>query len=216
MTHPIRTLAWPQRAAALLLGASLFAALPACAPVVVGGAMVGGALMATDRRTTGAQVEDQGIELKAPQQIAAAIGGRGNVSVTSYNRMALITGEVPSEADRVAAEQAVARVENVRSIVNELAVMGNSSLTARSNDSIVTGQVKAAFLDVKGIDATSIKVVTERGTTYLMGRVTEAEARRAGEVARAVSGVQKVVLVFETISEAELAALKNQGGTPAK
>jgi osmotically-inducible protein OsmY len=216
MTDETRSFRWPRRAAGVLLGAAAIAVLPACAPVVVGGAMVGGVMMATDRRTTGAQVEDQGIELKAPQQIAAAIGDRGHVNITSYNRMVLITGEVPSGADRSAVEQAVARVENVRSIVNELAVMGNSSLTARSNDSIVTGQVKAAFLDAQGVDAAAVKVVTERSTTYLMGRLTEAEAKRAAEVARGLSGVQKVVLVFETISEAELAALRGQDSAPKK
>ena len=211
-----RFVGWPRRTASLLLCVAAVAALPACTGIVVGGAMVGGALMATDRRTAGAQVEDQAIELKAPQQVKAAIGERGNVTVTSYNRMALITGEVPSNADRAMVEQSVARVENVRSIVNELAVMGNSSLTARSNDGILTGRVKAAFIDVPGLDAIAIKVVTERSTTYLLGRLTEAEAKRAADVARAVPGVQKVVLVSETISEAELAALRNGGGAAPK
>jgi osmotically-inducible protein OsmY len=236
MTRPTRTTrstAWPRRVVGLLIGAAIAAVLPACAPIVVGGAMVvglligaadhdrcagrqhggamvGGALIATDRRTTGTQVEDQSVELKAPQRIAAAIGDVGHVTVTSYNLVALITGEVPTEAHRTAVGQAVARIENVRSIVNELAVAGNSSLTSRSSDSYLTGRVKAAFIDVPGLDATAIKVVTERGTTYLMGRVTEAEAARATEVARSISGVQKVVRVFEIISEAELAALQGK------
>jgi osmotically-inducible protein OsmY len=184
--------------------------------VVIGGAVVGGALVAADRRTSGAQVEDQAIELKAPQQVGAAIGERGHVNVTSYNRMALITGEVPAEADRVAVERAVARVENVRSIVNELAVMPSSSLSARSNDAYLTGRVKASFLDVQDLDATSIKVVTERSITYLMGRLTDAEARRAADVARKVSGVQKIVLVSETISDAELAAMRKSGSPAPK
>ena len=107
------------------------AALTACAPLVVGGAMLGGTLMATDRRTSGAQIEDQAIELKAMNRIRDVVGDRGHVSATSYNRMVLITGEVQSEADKAAVEQAVQRVENVRSTVNELQVMGASSLTSR-------------------------------------------------------------------------------------
>jgi osmotically-inducible protein OsmY len=143
-------------------------------------------------------------------RIRETVGERGHVNVTSFNRQVLITGEVPSEADRVAIEQSISRIENVRSTVNDLAVMGSSSLTARSNDAILTSQVKATFLDAKDLQATAVKVVTERGTVYLMGRVTEREATRAVDLARGISGVQKVVRAFEILTEAELAAL---GGT---
>jgi osmotically-inducible protein OsmY len=119
----------------------------------------------------------------------------------------LLTGEVANEADRSAIEQTISRIENVRSIVNELAVMGSASLTARSNDTILTSKVKATYIDAKDLQANAIKVVTERGTVYLMGRVTEREATRASELARGVSGVQKVVKVFDILTEAELAAL---------
>jgi osmotically-inducible protein OsmY len=190
------------------------AALSACAPLIVGGAMVGGAMMATDRRSSGAQVEDQAIELKAVGRVSEAIGDRGHVNVTSYNRLVLITGEVPTEADRTAVEQAISRIENVRSVVNELAVMGNSSLSARSNDAILSGQVKAAFIDAKELQSNSLKVVTERGVVYLMGRVTEREAAIATERARGISGVLKVVRVFEIVTEAELAEI--QPKAPAK
>jgi osmotically-inducible protein OsmY len=190
------------------------ATLNACAPLIVGGAMVGGAMMATDRRSSGAQVEDQAIELKAIGRVSETIGDRGHVNVTSYNRMVLITGEVPTEADRVAVEQAISRIENVRSVVNELAVMGNSSLSARSNDAILSGQVKAAFIDAKELQSNSLKVVTERGVVYLMGRVTEREAAMATERARGISGVLKVVRVFEIVTEAELAEI--QPKPPAK
>lgn len=182
-------------------------ALHGCAPLLLSGAVVGTAMVATDRRTTGTQVEDQGIELKGLAR-ANEVAPAGHVNVTSYNRMVLITGEVPSETDRRAVEQVVGRIENVRSVVNELAVMGNSSLTARSNDSVLSGKVKASFVDAHDLQANALKVVTERGTVYLMGRVTEREAARAADVARAVSGVQKVVRVFEVISEAELAELQ--------
>jgi osmotically-inducible protein OsmY len=183
--------------------------LGGCAAVVVGGA-VGTAMVVADRRTSGTQLEDQAIELKALTRIRETVGERGHINATSYNRMVLLTGEVASEADRTSLEQTIARIENVRSIVNELAVMGSSSLTARSNDAILTSKVKASYLDAKDLHANVVKVVTERATVYLMGRVTEREATRAADLARGVSGVQKVVRVFDILTEAELAAL---GGT---
>ena len=207
MTHSLFSSRLPLRA---LAGALLVSGtLSACAPLIVGGAMVGSALMVTDRRTSGAQVEDQAIELKATNRTRDVLGDRGHVNATSYNRTVLLTGEVPAEADRTAVEQTVSRIENVRSVVNELAVMGNSSLTSRSNDAILSGKVKATFVDAKDLQANAFKVYTERGTVYLLGRVTEREANRAADLARTISGVQKVVRVFEILSEAELADLAN-------
>jgi len=193
------------RAAALAAALAACNLLGACAPLIVGGAVLGGTLMATDRRTSGAQVEDQAIELKSTNRIRDALGDRGHVGITSYNRVVLITGEVNNEADKAAAEQAVQRVENVKSTVNELEIMGPSSLTSRSNDAILSSKVKATFVDAKDVFANAFKVVTERGTVYLMGRVTDREANRATELARSVSGVQKVVRLFEIITEQELA-----------
>jgi osmotically-inducible protein OsmY len=191
---------------ALLLGAAASTVLlSACAPLLVGGAAVGGALMATDRRTSGTQVEDQAIELKAGQRVGNLLGDKGHVNVTSYSRQVLITGEVPSEADRAAVEKTVQGIENVRSTVNELAIAGNASLTSRSNDAILTSKVKATYVDAKDLQSHAIKVVTERGVVYLMGRVTEREAARAADLAAGISGVQKVVRVFEVVSETELA-----------
>ena len=184
--------------------------LGGCAALIVGGAAVGTALVATDRRTSGVQLEDQSIELKAVNRIRDAVGDRGHINATSYNRTLLLSGEVASEADRTAIEQSIAKIENLRSTVNELAVMGSTSLTARSNDAVLTSKVKASYLDAKDLQSNAIKVVTERGTVFLMGRVTEREATRAADLARGVSGVQKVVRVFEILTEAELAAL---GGT---
>lgn len=188
----------------LVLGAQL----SACVPVLMGGAMVGTVMVASDRRTSGAQLEDEGIELRALSRIREAVGDRGHVNVTSFNRRALITGEVPSEADRQQVEQVVSRIENVSTVVNELGVMGNSSLTQRSSDSLVTGRIKAGMVDAKDIMANAFKVTTERGTAYLMGRVTPREAERAVEIARTTSGVQKVVKVFEIITEEELRDLQ--------
>ena len=207
---PTRTLARRLRRPAATLALVLAGAclLPACAPLVMGGAMVGGAMSFTDRRTTGAQLEDEGIELKSSARLRDALGERGHVNVTSYNRTVLITGEVPTDADRAAAERAITGIENVRGIVNELAVAGNSSLTARSSDSILTSKVKASFFDAKDLQAQAVKVVSERGVVFLMGRVTEREASRAAELARGVGGANRGVKVFEIISEAELAQLQ--------
>jgi osmotically-inducible protein OsmY len=190
----------------LVLSASVGAGLSACAPIVMGGAVVG-SMMATDRRTTGAQVEDEGIELRAASRIRDNLGERVHINITSYNRQVLLTGEVPSAQDKQLAEQVVARVENVRAIVNELAILGNTSLTQRSSDALVTGRVKANLVDARDLFANAFKVVTERGTTYLLGRVTQREANRATDIARSTGGVQKVVRLLEIISEEELANL---------
>jgi len=190
--------------------------MSACAPLLVGGAVMGTSLMVTDRRTSGTQIEDQSIELKAMTRTREAVGERGHVNATSYNRTLLLTGEVAADTDKVAVEQAVAKIEGLRTVVNELVVAGSSSLAARSNDAILTSKVKASFIDAKDVFANAIKVVTERSTVYLMGRVTEREANRASDIARGVGGVQKVVRVFEVITEAELAELQpKQGQQPA-
>jgi osmotically-inducible protein OsmY len=189
----------------LLLALAAGTALSACAPLLIGGAIWGGTLVVSDRRTSGAQIDDQAIELKSVRRIADVIGERGHINVTSYNRLVLLSGEVPTEADKAAVEQAVARIDNVRAIVNELTLAAPSSLSARSNDTLMTSKVKASMVDAKDIQANAYEVVTERGVVYLMGRVTEREANRAADIARGVSGVQKVVKVFDVVSEGELA-----------
>ena len=190
---------------ATALGLAAAATLGACAPLLVGGVIVGGSIVATDRRTSGAQLEDEVIEVKASNRVREALGERGQVNVTSYNRIVLITGDVADAADKATVEQAVGRVENVQSIVNELAIGFPRSVGNRSNDAFITTKVKASFIDAKDLFSNSIKVTTSQGVVYLMGRVTEREATRSAEVARGVSGVQKVVRVFEIVSEGELA-----------
>jgi osmotically-inducible protein OsmY len=198
------------RTATLLGALAAASALSACAPLLITGAVVGGSMMVSDRRTSGVQIEDQAIELKALSRLNEVLGDRGHVNVTSYGRQALITGEVPTEADKAAVAQTVARIENVQSIVDEVAVMATTSITSRSNDVIITGKVKASLIDAKDILANAFKVVTERGVVYLMGRVTEREANRAAEVTRSVGGVEKVVKVFDIVSEAELAEVESK------
>lgn len=189
---------------AVLAGASLMLALSACAPLVVGGGAVVGTLVAVDRRTAGAQLDDENIQLRAASRIREALGDKAHVNVTSYNRQVLLTGEVPALADIDRAQQAAATVENVRGLINELAVMPASSLGTRSNDTYITGKVRASLVDAQDLSATAFKVTTERGVVYLMGRVTQREAQRASDIARGVSGVRKVVRMFETISESEV------------
>jgi osmotically-inducible protein OsmY len=179
--------------------------LAGCAPLLVGGAMVGGTMMVSDRRTAGTLVEDQAIELKANNRLKEVIGDRSHVNVTSYNRTVLLTGEAATEADKTNIEQTVQKVDNVKSTVNELAVTIPSALSTRSNDALLTGKVKATFIDARDLQVNAFKVITERGVVYLMGRVTEREATRATDLARSVSGVQKVVRVFEVVTEQELA-----------
>lgn len=189
--------------AAAVLGTSL----TGCFPLLAGGAIAGGALVATDRRTSGAQLEDEGIELRAMSRLRDNVGSRARVSVTSYNRQVLLTGEVLNEQDKKLVEQVVSRVENVASVVNELAIINSPSFVQRSSDVLITGQVKAMFVDAKDLYANSFKVVTERGTVYLMGRVTQREADRATEIVRGARGVQKVVRILEIISEDEMRSL---------
>lgn len=195
---------------AALVGSSL----SACFPLVLGGAAAG-ALVAIDRRTSGAQLEDEGIELRAMARLRDNIGSRARVSVTSYNRQVLLTGEVLNEQDKKLVEQVVSRVENVTSVVNELAIINSPTLVQRSSDVLITGQVKALLIDSSDIYANAFKVVTERGTVYLMGRVTQREADRATEIVRGARGVQKVVRILEIISEDELRGLVPQPAKPA-
>ncbi len=189
--------------AAILLCGAVVTSLQGCVEMMVGSAVVG-SLAASDRRTFGAQTEDRGIVLKGETRVANLVGSAGHVNVNSFNRKVLLTGEVRDEAMKQAVEREVGAIDGVASIVNDLAVMGNSSLTSRSNDTLITGKVKAAFVDSKELYANSVKVVTERGVVYLMGLVTQREGQLAADIARSVSGVQKVVKVFEYISQDDL------------
>ncbi|HMZ85290.1 MAG TPA: BON domain-containing protein [Giesbergeria sp.] len=193
-------------ACAALASAVLVVSLSGCAAAVVGGAAVGG-MMALDRRTVGTQVEDEGIELRAGNRIHGIYGDKVHVNVTSYNRQVLLTGEVPSAEVRDAVEKTVAAEQNVRSVVNDLAVMPNSTIGQRSNDTFITGKVRASLVDAKDLSANSFKVVTERNVVYLMGRVSQREAGRATAIARGITGVSKVVRVFEYLTEEEAASL---------
>ena len=194
---------------AIALIASLAATLSACVPLIVGGAAMS-ALVAVDRRTSGAQLEDEGIELRGASRLRDAFGDRAHINITSYNRQVLLTGEVPNDAAKQQAEQIISRVENVRTIVNELAAVGNTTLVQRSSDVLITGKVKASLVDAKDMYAGAFKVVTERSTVFLMGRVTQREADRATSIARQIDGVQRVVRIFEVIGDDEMRRIQTQ------
>ena len=176
----------------------LSASLQGCFPVIAAGAGAG-ALMAQDRRTSGAYVEDEAIEVKAFDRIGKQFKDTVHVNVTSYNRQVLISGEVPSNDVKTQVERTIANIQNVAKIHNELAIAGNSSLTARSNDALITSNVKLRFVNDKRFSANSIKVITERNIVYLMGIVNHQEAQAAAEVASGSSGVSSVVTLFEYV-----------------
>jgi osmotically-inducible protein OsmY len=168
-----------------------------------GAAVVGvgaGALMMADRRPTETYVTDEGIELRAVNRLRERFGDNIHVNVTSFNRSALLTGEVPSAAVKAEVEKLLGAVPNLKSVSNELQVAGVSSLAARSNDSYITSKVKARFVDANRFGVNHVKVITEANTVYLLGLVTREEADAAVEIARTTAGVMKVVRVFEYLS----------------
>lgn len=189
-----------------LAGTCLFG-LQACVELAIGSAVVG-TLAATDRRTFGAQAEDKTIYLKAESKISSVVGAFGHVNANSFNRRVLLTGEVRDEALKASIEREISAIEGVQNVINEVTVGGSSSLTSRSNDTLITGKAKGVLVDTKDIQANTFKVVTENGVIYLMGRVTQLEGKIAAEAVSRVAGARKVVKVLEYISDDELRTLK--------
>ena len=198
--------------------AGLTPALTGCFPVAAVGVGTG-ALVLADRRPTETYIADEAIETRAANRISEKFGDKVHVNLTSFDRAVLLTGEVPGDAMRGDVERVVSGVPNVRAITNELLVAGPSSFGARSNDTYITSKVKARFVDANKFAPNHVKVVTEAGTVYLLGLVTQRESDAAVEIARTTGGVQKVVRVFEIISEAEAKKLDNppmqEGAAPA-
>ncbi|WON82517.1 MULTISPECIES: BON domain-containing protein [Chromobacterium] len=188
-----------RRVFAVLLAAGFSSALSGCFGVVAAGA-AGGALVATDRRTSGAYVDDQGIELKAADQIGKLLPS-AHVNTTSFNRAVLLTGEVPSEQARQQAELTARGIPNVRRVFNYTVVAPSSGFSERSSDTWVTSKARTRLLDGKGYNPNNVKVVTERGVVYMLGMVTQAEGAAAAKVVSETSGVQKVVTLFEYIND---------------
>jgi osmotically-inducible protein OsmY len=195
---------------AAVLAAVLGGALSGCVALVGGGAAMAG-MSAIDRRTTGTQVDDEGIELRSGNRISEVMGDKARVEVTSYNRQVLLTGQAGNPTDKQTIERLVREQPMVRNVYNEIEVAPfTATLGQRSKDTMLTGQVKASLLNAKDIQSSAIKVVTENNVVYLMGVVTPREARRAAEIARGVNDVTKVVRLFEVISEDELAAMQSK------
>jgi len=192
----------------VVLGSALLASLSGCFGLIVG-AGVAGAMSTVDRRTIGAQTEDKAINVKAEIKMNQIAGSNGHINVTSFNRKVLLTGEVRDEAMKQAAEREVRAIENVVSVINELEISGASSYTSRSSDALITAKVKTSLVDMKTVSAVSFKVTTERGVVYLMGVVTPREGNIAADVAKGVSGVTRVVKIFEYIGEEDPRATQN-------
>lgn len=196
-----------------LAAAALVATLPflqGCVPAVIVGGAAAGVMTAHDRRSTGTQTDDETAEWKAMQSIPAQYKELTHANFTAYNRRLLITGEAPSEEAKSGIEAKVRMIDGLREVYNELGIGPASSLGSRSTDSFITSKVKARLVDTNQVSANHIKVVTERGIVYLMGIVSEREAKVAVAVARTTDGVRKVVNVMEVISEDETRRIDNQ------
>lgn len=196
----------PRRSPGLFLALALATALPAlngCATAVVATGGVG-ALALHDRRSFGTLTDDESTEWKAAARVPEKYRDSAHLNFTSYNRKLLITGEVPNEQARQEIMASLRPIEGIRQIHDESAVMPPSSLAARSRDSLTDAKVKARLIDDKQLSANHIKVVTERGTTYLLGLVSDREARIATEIARTTDGVRRVISLFEILGDAEL------------
>ena len=177
--------------------------LDGCTPVLIGAGAAGAYTTLEDRRTTGVQIDDEGIELRSGNRISDRFGDKVHVNVTSYNRSVLLTGEVPDARTREEIEKIVRAVPGVIGLSNELEISGITSLGARTNDSFITSKVKARFLDARKFNPVHVKVVTEGGVVYLMGVVTAREANDATDLARTMAGVRKVVKIFEHCKESD-------------
>ncbi len=205
--HPLRNLTNRLRGYALIAASIPF--ISGCFGVAAVG-MGAGALLISDRRASETYVTDEGIELRANNRLRENYGSKEHVNVTSYNRMVLLTGEASSAEAKASIEKLISGVPNVKSISNELAIAGASSLGGRSNDTYLTSKVKARFVDAKQFSAHHVKVVTEAGVVFLLGIVTQTEADAAAVIARTTGGVQKVVRVFEIISPEQARTIDGQ------
>jgi osmotically-inducible protein OsmY len=175
--------------------------LSGCVPLMIGGGVAATAAIATDRRSTGAQLDDELIEDKTAAQILERFKGNDvHVNVISYNGNVLLTGEVPSDSVKTEIGEIARRMPKTRSVQNDLLIGAASNLGPRSNDTLITSKVKARFVEANRFQINHVKVVTERGTVYLLGIVRPEEGNAAAEIARTTSGVQRVVKVFEYIN----------------
>ncbi len=197
-----------KRAGALAAAVSsvvMLAAGTACAPLVIGAVAAGTSLVVTDRRTTGAQIDDQTIQLRLADELRAVFANQPvNINVNSFDRKVLLTGEVPDEAAKARAGSVAAASQNVRMVVNELAILPPSTTSERASDTALSAKVRTALINTREVEVNSIKFVTERGIVYLMGYVTDKEGQIAAIVASKVAGVKQVVKVFDIATQEEV------------
>lgn len=190
---------WRGGAVAALAAALL---LQGCIEAMVIGGAATGVMIAADRRQPEVVAGDERVGLTAQSRIGERFGDRAHVNVTSYNYSVLLTGEVPDAQAKAEIEKIAAQVPQAKGVVNELQIAGPSSMGSRATDTYLTGRVKGAFVTENKFQANHVKVVTEAGVVYLLGLVTRKEAEDATAIARSTSGVQKVVRVFEYLSQA--------------
>ncbi|MDR1276298.1 MAG: BON domain-containing protein [Candidatus Accumulibacter sp.] len=183
----------------LFLGAVAVSTLQGCFPMVATG-LTTGLLAAVDRRTVGAQTEDESIEWKAAARVREQLGDKAHLNFTSYNRKVLITGEAISSEIRFQAENVTARIPNVLGVYNEVVVGPSSSFVNRSSDAFITSKIKSRSLDSQKFSPIHVKVVTEANVAFLLGIVTQEEAEAAIGVARTTAGVKKVVNLLEVVT----------------
>lgn len=211
MISDVRTAARPLMLAAALSTAAL--SLSACVPLIVGGAAATTAVVVTDRRTSGIQLEDQNMAFKAQSQISQKLGDTARVNAMAYGGHLLLTGDVPTEEAKNQATAIAQGVENVKQVVNQLNVGPIASFSVRSNDTWLTSKVKTALLNTKYVPSGTIAVTADHSVVYLMGKLTQAEGEYASNAAADVGGVAKVVKLFETISREEAIRLSNSSGS---
>ena len=178
------------------------ATLSACGPLIVGGTAAGTAVVVTDRRTAGEQVEDKAIEMKVGAEMRRLFADTSDlrISAHAYAGQVLLLGDVPSEQIKQQAGQAAQGVEKVTRVINELRVGPVTPASVRTNDAWLSSKVRTTLINTKEVPSRTINVTTERGIVYLQGRVTEDEGTRAGIAASGVSGINKVVKLFEIVS----------------
>lgn len=197
--------------AALCLALAGIGALAGCAPIIVGGAAATTAAVASDRRTAGEQVEDKSIQMKISNDLGKMLGeDRGRYNVVSYAGRVLLLGDVPTEAEKQQAEEAASKVEHVRQVYNQMRVGDITPLSVRSNDSWLTTKVTTALINTQGVPTRTISVTTERGIVYLMGKLTATEAEITAKAASGVSGINKVVTLFDIVSPESVAGNRDQ------
>jgi len=206
---------WRRPLAAAALCTMLTLSLQGCFGVLAGG-LLAGTFAASDRRTLGAQTEDKAIVVKGETNVSSALPDGAHVNVTSFNRKVLLSGEVPDQASKVRAEREINNIAGVEHVFNELAISGSSSFSSRSSDALITSKVLASLVDSKELYANAFKITTERGIVYLLGRVTQREGQIGAKIASGVSGVQKVVTLYDYLSEEEAKQLSQQPRSSAQ